>query len=34
MVPLVECSRGAQGPILAHGLLLPVAIINQDKNKL
>ena len=33
MVPLVESSGGARGPILAHGLL-PVSIINQDKNKL
>ena len=32
MVPLVGSSGGARGPILAHGLL-PVAIINQDKNK-
>ena len=31
MVPIVE-SSGARGPILAHGLL-PVSIINQDKNK-
>ena len=33
MVPLVESSGGAGGPILAHGLL-PVSIINQDKNKI
>ena len=31
MVPLVESSGGAWGPILAHGL--PVSIINQDVNK-
>ena len=31
MIPLVESSGGARGPILAHGLL-PVAIINQDKH--
>ena len=33
MVSLVESSGGARGPILAHGLLLPVAIMNQDVNK-
>ena len=33
MVPLVESSGCARGPILAHGLL-PLSIINQDKNKL
>ena len=32
MVPLVESSGAARGPILAHGLL-PVAIINQDEHK-
>ena len=32
LVPLVESSGGAQGPILAHGLL-PVGIINRDRNK-
>ena len=31
MVPLVESSWGARGPILAHGL--PVSIIDPDKNK-
>ena len=33
MVPLMESSGDAQGPILVHGLL-PVSIINQDKDKL
>ena len=33
MVPLVESSGDARGPILAHGLL-PVSITNQDKKKL
>ena len=28
MVPLLESSGGARGPILAHGL--PVSIINQE----
>ena len=32
MVPLVESSGGARGPILAHGLL-PVSSITQDVNK-
>ena len=31
MVPLMESSEGARGPILAHRL--PVSIINQDVNK-
>ena len=31
MVQLRESSEGAPGPILAHGL--PVPIINQDVNK-
>ena len=30
VVPLVESSGGARGPILAHGLR-PVAIINKNK---
>ena len=31
MVPLMESSGGARGPILAHGL--PLSIINRDVNK-
>ena len=31
IVPLMESSAGARGPILAHGLY--VSIINQDVNK-
>ena len=31
MVPLMEITEGARGPILAHGL--PVSIINKDVNK-